>query len=142
VITAGWNIRIERPAEDVFDFVADLRNEPQFNPDASSVVQMTPGVPALGTVFEEDLKRIGHYVTTIDAYDRPTDLGFDARNPRTDARVRFQFAAHGESATDVSCTVELTMKGPMRLVEPLMAPMIRKQIESSRGPMLKAALER
>jgi hypothetical protein len=34
------------------------------------------------------------------------------------------------------------MKGLMRLVEPLMAPMIRKQIQRTRGPMLKAALER
>jgi hypothetical protein len=34
------------------------------------------------------------------------------------------------------------MKGSMRLAEPLMAPMIRKQIQATRGPMLKAALER
>jgi hypothetical protein len=55
--------------------------------------------------------------------------------------VSFSFAPAGESATDVSCVVELTMKGPMRLVEPLMAGAIRKQIESSRGPKLKQALE-
>jgi hypothetical protein len=30
----------------------------------------------------------------------------------------------------------------MRFVGPLLAPMIRKQIQSTRGPMLKAALER
>lgn len=142
MIRATWQIRVDRSAEDVFDFLADLRNEPQFNPDASNVERKTAGAIGLGTVYEEDFKRIGHYVTTIDIYDRPKELGFDARNPRTDALVRFALQSADGSATDVSCVVELTMKGVMRLVEPLMAPMIRRQIESSRGPGLKAALER
>jgi hypothetical protein len=51
------------------------------------------------------------------------------------------FAAAGDGATDVSCTVELTMKGPTRLFEPLLRRTIRRQIESSRGPLLKKALE-
>ena len=58
------------------------------------------------------------------------------------ALVRLHFAPQGPSTTSVSCTVELTMKGPMRFAEPLLAPMIRKQIESTRGPMLKSVLER
>jgi hypothetical protein len=142
LIGADWQITIGRPAEEVFDFVADLRNEPQFNPDASNIVQKTDGAIALGTGFEEDFKRIGPYITTIDVYQRPTELGFDARNPKADAVVRFRFAAEGSSATSVSCRVELRMKGLMRFIEPLMAPMIRRQIQSTRGPMLKAALER
>ncbi len=141
MIRASWQIEIERSPEAVFDFVADLRNEPRFNPDASNIVQKTSGEIGMGTVYEEDFKRIGRYVTTIDVFDRPTQLGFDARNPKTDARVRFRFTSSGPSATEVSCTVELTMKGLMRVIEPLMAPMIRRQIEGSRGPMLKAALE-
>jgi len=142
VIRASWQIRIERPAGEIFDFVADLRNEPQFNPDASNIEQRTPGPVGLGTVWTEDFKRIGRYETTIDVYDRPSGLGFDARNPKTDALVRFRFEPQGEAATDVGCVVELTMKGAMRILEPLLAPMIRRQIEQSRGPMLKRALER
>lgn len=141
MLGVNWEIRIERPVQDVFDFVADLHNEPQFNPDASNVVQKSDGAIGLGTVFEEHFKRIGRYVTTIHVYERPSELGFDARNPRVDAQVRFRFAPDGASATNVSCRVELTTKGLMRITEPLMAPMIRKQIRTTRGPMLKAALE-
>jgi hypothetical protein len=141
MIRASWQIRIERPAEEIFDFVADLRNEPQFNPDASNIEQQTPGPVGLGTVWTEDFRRIGRYETTIDEYERPAKLGFDARNPKTDAVVRFSFEPQGDAATDVSCVVELTMKGAMRLMEPLMASMIRRQIEQTRGPMLKKALE-
>ena len=85
------------------------------------------------------LRRVGHYVTTIDAYERPSVLGFDAKNPRTEAHVRFDFAPDGGDATSVSCVVELTMKGGMRLLEPLLAPLIRKQIERERPPSLSHA---
>ena len=141
VITAHWQTGIERPVEEVFDYVADLKNEPTWNPDASNVVQTSDGPVGLGTTWEENFARVGHYVTTIDAYERPTTLGFDARNPKTDAVVRFRFEPQGDAAADVCCVVELTMKGAMRLFEPLMAPMIRRQIEQTRGPMLKKALE-
>jgi hypothetical protein len=140
MIRARWTIPIAKPASAVFDFVADLRNEPRFNPDASNIIQTTPGPIGLGTVFEEDFKGMGHYVTTIDRFDRPSALWFDARNPRTDARVRFLFHPTGDASCEVSCEIDLTMKGFMRVLEPLLSRMIRRQIEQSRGPMVKATL--
>ncbi len=140
MITARWTTQIGRPVEEVFDYVSDLENEPQWNPDASNVVQMSDGPVGPGTEWEEDFARIGHYVTKIARYERPSAVEFDARNPRTDAYVAFRFAAAGDSATDVSCEVRLTMKGVMRVLEPLMAPMIRRQIETARPETLRAAL--
>jgi hypothetical protein len=140
MITASWQITIDRKPEDVFDFVADLHNEPKFNPDASNIVKSSEGEIGLGTVYTEEFKRIGAYRTTIDVYQPSTALGFDARNPKCDARVRFTFEPHGDS-TEVGCVVGLTFKGAQRLVGVLMGGMIKKQIERNRGPMLKAALE-
>jgi hypothetical protein len=141
MITARWSIRVHRPAEQVFDFVADLRNEPRFNPDAADVRRETPGPVSLGTVYTEHLRGVGSYRTTVDRYERPSQLGFDARNPRTDALVRFRFTPRGERETDVSCIVQLRMRGAMRLLEPPMRPIIRRRIERTRGPMLKQAVE-
>ncbi|HXH95593.1 MAG TPA: SRPBCC family protein [Gaiellaceae bacterium] len=141
MIHAAWRERIARPVEAVFDYVADLDHEPEWNPDASNVVRTTPGELGLGTVWEEDVRRGGHFVTTIDGFERPHELSFDARSPRTDARVRFTFAPADDGATVVSCAVELTSKGLQRLLEPLLAGTIRRRIESSRGPALKRALE-
>ena len=139
-ITASWQTRIERPLEHVFDYVADLKNEPHWNSDASNVVQMSDGPVGLGTEWEEDFARVGHYVTKLAQYERPSELAFDARNPRTDAFVAFRFAPAGDGATDVSCDVRLTMKGFMRLLEPLLTPMIKRQIESARPESLRDAL--
>jgi Polyketide cyclase / dehydrase and lipid transport len=141
MVEARWQIRIARPAEDVFDFLADLRNEPRFNPDVSNIEQVTPGPIALGTTYTEDFRRIGSYRTTIDRFERPTVLGFDAQNAKVDARVRFTLTPAGDGTTDVGCTVELRMKGGMRLMEPLLAGRIQREIEQRRGPLLKQALE-
>ena len=141
VITASWQIEIARPVGEVFDYVADLSNEPEWNPGASNVVQQTPGGVGVGTVFEEDFKGGGHYITKVDIYEPPSRVGFDARNPRTDVLVRFDFSARGTNATLVGCIMQLTMKGVFRLIEPLAGPLIRREIQHSRGPGLKAALE-
>jgi len=140
MIVATWTARIERPVEEVFDYVADLKNEPEWNPDASNVVQVSDGPVRLGTEWEEDFARIGHYMTTIARYERPSVVEFDARNPRTDAYVAFRFTTAGENATDVSCDVRLTMKGFMRLVERILTPMIAREIETSRPENLRRAL--
>jgi len=142
MIHASWQARVDRPPEEVFDYVADLANEPQWNPDASNIVRTTDGAIGVGTTWEEDFARVGHYVTRIDRYERPTLLSFDARNPRTDAYVTFTFTAAGDAATDVACQVTLTMHGFMRVLEPLVAPMIRRQMETARPRTLTAALSR
>jgi hypothetical protein len=141
VISASWQIEVARTPEDVFDFVSDLSNEPKFNPDASNIVKQSDGPIGLGTVYTEDFRRIGAYTTTIDRFERPSELGFDARNPKCDALVRFTFAPAGEGSTTVGCTVELTFKGAMKFMGGMMSGTIRKEIEEKRGPMLKAALE-
>jgi hypothetical protein len=39
MIQARGQVRIERSPEQVFDSIADLSNEPQWNPDASQIVK-------------------------------------------------------------------------------------------------------
>jgi hypothetical protein len=39
---------VARPVEDVFDFVADERNEPKYNPRMVRAEKMTPGPVAKG----------------------------------------------------------------------------------------------
>jgi len=142
MIRGSWRARIDRPVEEVFDYIADLANEPQWNPDASNVVRTSDGAIGAGTTWEEDFARVGHYVTRIDRYERPSSLSFDARNPRTDAYVTFSFSPAGDAATDVACEMTLTMHGFMRVLEPLLASTIRRRIETARPRTLSAALSR
>lgn len=45
------SITIARPVEGVFDFVADERNEPVYNPQMRSVEKATPGPIGVGTLW-------------------------------------------------------------------------------------------
>jgi uncharacterized membrane protein len=51
-------IVIERPIEDVFDFVADERNEPRYNPQMISVEQLSDGPIGLGTQFRAEVRKV------------------------------------------------------------------------------------
>lgn len=50
-------VRIGRPVTEVFDVVADERNEPRFNPSLAWVEQLTPGPVGAGTRFRAVLRR-------------------------------------------------------------------------------------
>jgi hypothetical protein len=140
MIRASGSVVVERPAEECFDFVADLRNEPSFNPDASNIRQTSPGPIGLGTKWEEDVRPLGHFVVTVDRYDRPRELGFDARNPRADIGVLFRFAPDGQR-TSITAEIEMRPRGPLKLLTPILRPMMQRMYERRRAPMLKRALE-
>ena len=118
MIRASWQIRIDRPRDQVFDYVADLDNMHAWNPGAQ------------------------RFQATIERADPPGELVLDARAPGAHNRVRFRFADAGPGATDVSCESELSLTGAARLLSPLFAAVVRRGTETTRGEALKAALER
>ena len=140
MIKATSSIHVARPPEHCFDFIADLHNEPAFNPDASDIVKTTPGPIGLGTVYTETVKPLGHFEVEIDRYERPRILGFDARNGKAHIPVRFEFEPAG-GGTELHVDLEMHFRGPVRLLEPIMRPMVRRIYEKQRKPKLKAALE-
>jgi hypothetical protein len=67
-------ILIERPVEEVFDVVADARNEPHYNPNLLSAELTTPAPIGPGTRFRLVGRALGRAVETVyevTAYDRP-----------------------------------------------------------------------
>ena len=52
-------IVIARPVEEVFDFVADERNEPKYNPQMTRVEKSTDGPIGVGTRFEAETRTRG-----------------------------------------------------------------------------------
>ena len=75
-------IMIERPVDVVFDFVADERNEPRYNPQLVSVEQTTSGPIGVGTQFRAETVRVGRTVEVQIDSRRTSDRG-DWRQRRT-----------------------------------------------------------
>ena len=67
-------IVIKRPIEEVFDFVADERNEPKYNPEMTVAEKVTDGPVGVGTTFHSVVAgRGGPAEMTIEftQFDRP-----------------------------------------------------------------------
>ncbi len=67
-------IVIERPPEQVFDFVADERNEPQYNPRMVRAEKLTPGPIGVGTKFNSVMTGMGRsseMTIEFTEFDRP-----------------------------------------------------------------------
>jgi hypothetical protein len=67
-------IVIERPTEEVFDFVADECNEPRFNPQMTQAEKISPGPIGVGTQFRAVIAGAGEMTIEFTGYDRPRRL--------------------------------------------------------------------
>lgn len=135
-------IVIERPPEEVFDFVADERNEPQFNPRMTRAEKTTPGPIGPGTRFSAEMVNMGRPVAmTIEytGYDRPRWLSSSTHTAAMEiwGTLRFDPAPGG---TRMRWRWELRPRGLVKLLGPLVGRMGRRQ-EQTIWAGLKRRLE-
>jgi len=77
MVQVEGSIVIDRPVDEVFDFVADERNEPQYNAQMGRVELITDGPIGLGTRFHAEMTGGGRPVEMViefTGYDRPRRL--------------------------------------------------------------------
>jgi ligand-binding SRPBCC domain-containing protein len=141
VIRFAFSIDVARPVHDVFEYVSDPANLQEWQGTAE-VVQLTQGPVREGTRFREVHERMGRRlesVTEVAAYEQ--DRRFDVRIVEgplpvdgrwnfepIDGGTRLRFAARGQPT------------GAMRLFEPLLARVLRRQMRRDHA-RLKQALE-
>ncbi len=122
-------IVIDRPIDEVFDFVADERNEPQYNPKMLAVEQLSDGEIGLGTKFRAEVKagrRVLPVVIEFTVYDRPVRLGSRTRMSGMFIVGELTFEAVGE-ATRMRWQWRMEPSGAFRLLKPLIVLLGRRQ---------------
>ena len=122
-------ILIGRPVEDVFDFVADQRNEPQYNPRMVRAAKITDGPVGKGTVFRSATKSLGRTAEMsieLTGFDRPARLASHTimRQADMDGTLTFEPAPYG---TRMRWAWHVRPKGAVRLLAPLITWMGRRQ---------------
>jgi uncharacterized protein YndB with AHSA1/START domain len=68
---------IDRPVEEVFDFLADGTNDPKFSPRVLEIRKTTDGPPGIGTVYASTVKDAGFKTKRefrLTEFDRPTRI--------------------------------------------------------------------
>ena len=76
-VTAAVRLFIPRTAETVFDFFADLRNEPQYNGQVSRVRKTSTGPIARYTTFEGLHRGFGRVTWQLVEFDRPHHIAIE-----------------------------------------------------------------
>lgn len=135
-------ITINRPADEVFNFVLDGTNSLRWRP-AVIDIQPVPGTPTgIGAVYKQGLKgpggrRIAGDYEIVDA--RPNELivfHVIAGPARPTGTYRFEPVG---GATHVTFTLHFEPKGLARLMDPMIASTMRSEVATLTN--LKACLE-
>lgn len=142
-------IVIRRPVEEVFDFVADERNEPRYNAQMTSAELLTPEPIGPGSRFHAELRMRGRPIDlTVEftEFERPRMLasisqslprGRSGRSMRTEGALNFESVPAG---TRMRWSWQVETPGPMKLISPLVTVLGRRQ-ERRIWSQLKRVLE-
>jgi uncharacterized membrane protein len=120
---------INRPVEDVFAFISDKENLPQWASDILSVKLTSDGPKAVGTTFLIVAQAPGQKVETQYTYTtyekNKTFGGRGVAEPMMVFNDYYQFEPR-DQGTHVTLRLEISPRGLFRLLQPVMRLMIGK----------------
>jgi hypothetical protein len=129
MIRIDGDIVINRPMEEVFDFVADERNEPLFNPQMSRAELISDGPIGVGTRFRAEMISMGRPVEMVidfTGYERPRRLASSTHMSSMDVQYTLTFEPVPEG-TRMRWSGGLEPRGILKLMGPMVASMGRRQ---------------
>jgi uncharacterized protein YndB with AHSA1/START domain len=129
MINIEGDIVIHRPVEEVFDFVADERNEPRYNPRMRRAELVTEGPIGVGTRFRAEVVSAGRSVPLaieFTGFDRPRRLASQTRMSSMDIQYTLTFEPVSKG-TRMRWSGDLNPRGVLKVMSPLVAWMGGRQ---------------
>jgi uncharacterized protein YndB with AHSA1/START domain len=117
-------VTIDAPIGRVFDLMADTRNEPHWNSRASSATLVSDPPIRQGSEFTT-VNRGRTFRAVLTEYERPRHLGYDVTGEAMTIHASMDFTEQGEG-TRMTGTFDFAGHGPMKVMLPVMAPLIRR----------------
>jgi uncharacterized protein YndB with AHSA1/START domain len=130
--------RIDAPPENVFDTLADVRNDTQWNSRVSSAELRSPEPIGLGSRFAM-VNGGSSYDVTITTYDRPSRLVLEAHG-KPELTIAYTLTPV-DGGSDLDSDFEFRPAGAQKLLFALVGPLIRREIPRQFAS-LKAFCER
>jgi carbon monoxide dehydrogenase subunit G len=136
VITETASVRIERPAEVVWDYFTDVSHDPEWNPSAIKARRTSDGPLGVGATFHVVRKMSGPMDLEYTEYSRP--LRWALRG--VGRGMSFTYSADlrpSGAGTELTSRMDLAPKGVLAVASPLIRMVTKKQLEQ-----VHAALKR
>ena len=136
---------IDRPIEQVFEFLAAGVNDKAFSPRVQEIRKTTDGPPGVGTIFASTVKDAGMKTTREFEYtefDAPTKLRWKelTKNSITVPNGGYDLSPAGDGKTQLTIFNEFAGHGIGKLLVPLAARAARSDADAFAG-RIKAAAE-
>jgi len=135
MVTVETSIIINRPIEEVFAYLTDARNNPQYDTGLVEVRQTPESPVGLGTKITEVRKFLGRKIESsreVVEYEPPTKcIQKNTAGPfPVEGSLTFEPTAEG---TKVAWKFEMKPGGFFALAEPLVARSVKRQQEAALG---------
>jgi len=129
-IQADGGTTIARPIEEVFDYLSDPRNEPDWLPGATAVDKTSEGPVGLGSTFVGHYARAGRVALELVEFERPHRVTFRAHSKLVDFDDAVELT-ETDGRTLLQARMHATPRRVMRVLEPLMARTLRRQFAAN-----------
>jgi carbon monoxide dehydrogenase subunit G len=122
------DILINRPIDEVFDFVADERNEPKYNPRMTVAEMVTPGPIGVGSKFHCVMTGAGATDVAVEftEFVRPRRLGSTSHISNMDINGTLLFEPQGQR-TRLKWLWNIEPRGFLKLLGPMVRRMGERQ---------------
>lgn len=131
-------VQIDCSPEDVFDYLVDLRNELEWNPDAQSMEKLSDGPIGVGTRFLAKWKQSQLIEVECTRFDRPHGWAYTNGGPLS---VVFDVTLTAQgSGSLLTSRFDARPHGLLRLYFPLLLQALKRG-EKQNMRCIKAALE-
>ncbi|MBB5870784.1 uncharacterized protein YndB with AHSA1/START domain [Allocatelliglobosispora scoriae] len=121
-------VEVDRPIDEVFAFVADLRNDDKWWPGVGTAVRLS-GDGGVGTEYRQDTRLFGIRFParmTVTEFTPPHRQVFRTDDSLTPFIAVYEFEALAPRLTRFTMTAQVTARGPFRVLGPIFAPLLRR----------------
>jgi uncharacterized protein YndB with AHSA1/START domain len=142
MLTIETSVVINRPIEEVFAFVSDVENTPSWAGPVIEAQQTSAGPIGVGTTSTRVIQFLGRRMEStyeVTEYEPQARIYSRSTTGPVPIEERFTFQAVADG-TQVTLVGELDAAGFFKLAEPVLARMVKRQVENDAGT-LKDLLE-
>ena len=123
-------VSIDRPIAEVFDFVGDARNRPQWDSSVISEELTSPEPVGVGSTIHTRMKALGREVEfdwRVLQHEPPTGMTVTSTSGPMETIMHFELTGT-DASTVVRATLEASPTGLMKLVEPMISESVRSNL--------------
>ena len=144
MILVETTLTIARPPAEVFAFVSDMTNAPRWQTGLHEVHRLTPGPLRVGTEHDFVRRFAGRRVASRNrfvAFDPGRFVAFEFPQGSVTGRGSYRVEPDEHGGSLLTGRVELEPKGVMRLAQPVLARVLRRDVRRD-DQALRTLLER